>query len=403
MSAALSEHRDRQRITSRGWDPTLQGLGAGNLSADMLMAGLRVPYHPTGITGDPVLVTQRYLFQLCSIGIGDGLWLTSLGQLSVLGSEQYSGGGSPVPPVFPNVIQQTSSTFRFADCLPIRWGVRRVRKPRELRSGMTALSTNSFSCGWTDNSGLIFETATFGLLNLDWKGTPDNYLTVQGYTAPGGGGVFPGEPVGGDLGCFDSPGLPLGPRRGQVVLRAGVGQARRAAGVLRARGSDRAEQPRDHPGAGGVSAAHHGDARERVHRRLALHHPVLRGRLDAGREARHRRRPGRQAGARMATVTCKYKINATGTRTAAQLSVLMDAVSVPIPADFYALTGATLISDTTAVLGNQAIRTVVFGDVSAEFLQNFPSNPLDPFFGLLKGPIDAAVNCTCIESLPVAA
>jgi hypothetical protein len=209
IAAALQEHRSRQRVSSRGFDPLLNGIGLpGNPSADLLAAGLRVPYAPTSDFTREALV-QRYLFQLCTIGIGDGLWLTDLGQLSVLGSEQMSGttGGdapSPTNPIFPNVIEQTSAAFRFADCHPIRWGVRRVRKPRTVWSGQSALSTNSFSWRWTDGSGLIFETATFNPANLDWKGTPDNYLTLAGYTAPGGGGVFPGEPVGGDLGSFDS-------------------------------------------------------------------------------------------------------------------------------------------------------------------------------------------------------
>ncbi|HXB28142.1 MAG TPA: hypothetical protein VNV25_25655 [Gemmatimonadaceae bacterium] len=213
MGAALAEHRTRQRVSSRGFDPLLGGIGLlGNPSADLLAAGLRVPYQYTGAFRSTVPgggLVQRYLFQLCSIGIGSGLWLTDLGQMSVLGSEQMSGttGGdapSPTNPIFPNVIEQTSAAFRFADCHPIRWGVRRVHKPRALLSGQDPLSTSSFSRGWTDNSGLIFETAAFPKANLDWKGTPDNYLTLAGYTAPGGGGIFPGEPVGGELGCFDS-------------------------------------------------------------------------------------------------------------------------------------------------------------------------------------------------------
>ena len=218
MSAALSEHRTRQRISSRGWDPTLQGLGAaGNLSADMLMAGLRVPYVATGTRGLFGGAVQRYLFQLATIGIGSGLWLTDIGQLSVLGSEQTAATGDfgPIPPVFPNVIEQTSSAFRFADCLPIRWGVRRVHRPRN--PTVDVLSTNSFVRGWSDNPALIFETAAFNAGDLDYKGTPDNYLQLQGYGAPGGNGVFPGEPVGGDLGCFDSLDYPRG-RQGRKAF-----------------------------------------------------------------------------------------------------------------------------------------------------------------------------------------
>jgi hypothetical protein len=206
-ASPLRLHKTRQRISSRGYEPLLQGKGLpGNPGADMLAAGLRVPYNPTGQdTDEPPNTTQRYLCQLCSIGIGDGLLLTGLGQLSMLGSEQQVGG---VPPTFPNILEQTTANFRFSDCLPIRWGVRRVRKPNPQWTGMNPLSTNSFAWRWTDTSALIYETAKFTIGNLDWKGTPDNYLQLLAYTAPGGGGVFPGEPVGGDLGCFDSLDFP---------------------------------------------------------------------------------------------------------------------------------------------------------------------------------------------------
>jgi hypothetical protein len=133
------------------------------------------------------------------------LWLVGLGQLSVLGSEQRAGG---VPPTFPNVLEQTSSAFRFADCQPIRWGVRRVQKPRPQWTGQNVLSTNSFAWRWSENPAMIYETATFPGADLDWKGTPDNYLTLQNYGAPGGGGVLPGRSVGGTLGSFDSLDFP---------------------------------------------------------------------------------------------------------------------------------------------------------------------------------------------------
>ncbi|MDE2022193.1 MAG: hypothetical protein KGI71_04785 [Patescibacteria group bacterium] len=201
MDGGLHQHRSRQRISSRGFDPLLGGIGLpGSPGADMLATGLRVPYAVTG-GGGLAPVVERYLFQLATIGIGEGLWLTGLGQLSVLGSEQGVGIDPVLPPIFPNVIEQTSSAFRFADCHPIRWGVRRVRKPRA--RAVNVLTTDSFSFRWTDNPGLVYETAAFPAAHLDWKGTPDNYLALNGYTAPYGG-VFPGEPVGGDLGCFDS-------------------------------------------------------------------------------------------------------------------------------------------------------------------------------------------------------
>lgn len=205
MDGGLHQHRSRQRISSRGFDPLLNGIGLpGTPSADMLASGLRVPYAPTGGVA-PTLV-QQFLFQLCSIGIGDGLWLTNLGQLSVLGSEQPVIGDTPNP-IFPNVIEQTSAAFRFADCHPIRWGVRRVPKPRTQWAAQNVLSADSFCWRWSDNPALLFETAIFPPTNLNLNGTPDNYLALTSYTSPGGG-VFPGEPVGGDLGCFDSLDFP---------------------------------------------------------------------------------------------------------------------------------------------------------------------------------------------------
>lgn len=103
------------------------------------------------------------------------------------------------------------------------------------------------------------------------------------------------------------------------------------------------------------------------------------------------------------SVTCVYSINPTGQKTAAQLVTVMQASRVPIPADFFTLTGATLTSDVSAVAGTQAVRTVVFNVTSLQFGLQFPNSAIGPFYGLLVAPIAAAVNCTVVESLPLAA
>jgi hypothetical protein len=220
MSVAFSQRqraRSRVRVSSRGFDPTLCGIdaGPGNLGGDLLAAGLRVPYNPTGAVSQEIgyAITQPYLFQLATIGVGAGLWVTGLGQLSILGLEQLTGttgGDEPVPgpPVFPNVIQQQTAAFRFADCRPIRWGLRQVRKPTPPWTGNNVLSTSGFAWRWSENPALVYETATFPAGNLNWKGTPDNYLTLETYFAPCQANKFPGRPVGGDLGDFESIDFP---------------------------------------------------------------------------------------------------------------------------------------------------------------------------------------------------
>jgi hypothetical protein len=205
--------RSRVRVSSRGFDPTLCGVGAGpgNLGGDLLTAGLRVPYGPTGsVSGDVApIITQPYLFQLATVGVGAGLWLTGLGLLSMLGLEQPTVTDEvSAPPIFPNTIQQTTSAFRFADCRPVRWGLRQVRKPVPPWTGNNTLSSSSFAWRWSENPALVYETATFPAANLNWKGTPDNYLTLTSYTAPCQPNTFPGRPIGGDLGDFSGLDFP---------------------------------------------------------------------------------------------------------------------------------------------------------------------------------------------------
>jgi len=100
-------------------------------------------------------------------------------------------------------------------------------------------------------------------------------------------------------------------------------------------------------------------------------------------------------------VTCKYTINAAGQMTPAQLAVAMSAANIPIPPEFYALTGATLTSDVSAAGVGLATRTIVFDITSLQFQEQFIDDSLGPFWGLMTLPIGAYVNAPVIETAPV--
>lgn len=208
MVAALDQRkrlRSRSRAMSRGWDPVLTGIAIGAGGLDFLQSGLRVPYAPTLASGEERnQIVSPYLFNLCTVGIAGGLWVTGIGLLSVLGEEQGNGATASLPPIFPNVLQQQTANWHFPDCAPIHWGLRQVRKPTYPWAGRNVLNTNSFAWRYSDNPALLYETSTFPPANLDRNGHPDNYLALITYTPPAAPYVFPGRPVGGDLGCFDS-------------------------------------------------------------------------------------------------------------------------------------------------------------------------------------------------------
>ena len=103
------------------------------------------------------------------------------------------------------------------------------------------------------------------------------------------------------------------------------------------------------------------------------------------------------------TVTCVYTINCYGQRTPGQTQTDMNSTNVPVPPEFYTLTGATLGSDTTDFSGQSAIRTIVFVVSGAKFQANFPVDQLSPFYGLMAGPIQAYCNQKVVESQPVGA
>ena len=106
------------------------------------------------------------------------------------------------------------------------------------------------------------------------------------------------------------------------------------------------------------------------------------------------------------TVTCVYTIQCYGQRTPKQTRTDMNSTNVPVPPEFYTLTGATLAgggSDTTTISGQSAIRTIVFVVSGAKFQANFPVDQLSPFYGLMAGPIQAYCNQKVVESQPVGA
>lgn len=103
------------------------------------------------------------------------------------------------------------------------------------------------------------------------------------------------------------------------------------------------------------------------------------------------------------TVTCVYTINCYGQRTPGQTQTDMNSTNVPVPPEFYTLTGAAIDSDTVAVSGQTAVRTIVFFVDGAQFEAQFPNDELSPFYGLMTGPIQAYCNQRVIESQPVGA
>ena len=105
----------------------------------------------------------------------------------------------------------------------------------------------------------------------------------------------------------------------------------------------------------------------------------------------------------VSTVTCVYTINTYGQRTPAQTEVDMSQANVPVNADFMAMIGVSITSDTTATAGQSAVRTIVFDVAAGKFQTSFPVDQLSPFYGLMTGPIEAYTNQKVVESLPVGA
>jgi hypothetical protein len=203
--------RTRQRVSSYGFDPILCGIaGPAYPVASLIQAGLRVPPMPTGIANDEEgNLVQQYWFQAATLKLSPGrcVRITRIGQLVVLGNIQGSGDENVFPPFYANVLNQVTPTWKFPDVLPIQWGLRFVRQPPTIPLALqNPLSTDSFCYQWSDGPACIFNDAVFLNTDLNWNGTPSNYLSLIGYTAPFQGG-FPGEPIG-EFGHFQSLDFP---------------------------------------------------------------------------------------------------------------------------------------------------------------------------------------------------
>jgi hypothetical protein len=197
------EDRPRRRVgtSSYGFDPTLCGLGSDPYGS-LNQSRIRVPPNPsTGGAGE-VPAQPAFMFQLCTVGLPNRCCrLMQVRQILELGEDTNAG----TPPVYPLIKRVGRSgagnpAFRFPDGY-VSWHVRLVRQiPVIPWSSQSVLSTDSFMWRWSASPALVFETATFPAADLDWRGHPDNYLTLNGYTPPWGGQPL-GENVG-DLGTF---------------------------------------------------------------------------------------------------------------------------------------------------------------------------------------------------------
>jgi hypothetical protein len=106
----------------------------------------------------------------------------------------------------------------------------------------------------------------------------------------------------------------------------------------------------------------------------------------------------------MATCTLQYAVNATGIRSLAQIAGVM--ASAPRPSWITAVTGATFVSDATAIVGSQVVRTIVYDVSTPIFEVRFPgtlASKAAPFFGLMTGILRAALNQPVIEAEPAVA
>ena len=106
------------------------------------------------------------------------------------------------------------------------------------------------------------------------------------------------------------------------------------------------------------------------------------------------------------TVTCVYTINCVGQTNATDMATRMSKTFVPVPPEFFTLTGATFVGgggDNVGTSGNQAVRTIIFVVNTAQFEAQFPNDEISPFLGLMTAAIEAACNAPVVESQPVGA
>lgn len=189
--------RRRFEIAAYGWDPAFQGFASGP-DGRALFHGLRIPLATTVSllkTGDGTSIgstAQRYLFQLCTykLAAGQCVNITSIKTGVTIGQDL----ASPTPPMYPNEYLVSSPLWHFVDG-DVIFGLRMIRNPPALEPSGNKLTSNSLAYRWSEAPALIWEVSGFPAANLDAAGNPDNYLSINKYTAPFAGG-FPGTALG---------------------------------------------------------------------------------------------------------------------------------------------------------------------------------------------------------------
>jgi hypothetical protein len=101
------------------------------------------------------------------------------------------------------------------------------------------------------------------------------------------------------------------------------------------------------------------------------------------------------------TATLQYTATATGPTVPANLETAMAAVELDESA-IETVTGCTLTSDVTTLVGSVATRTIIFGINNATFQGNFPAgtDQASPFRALYGSVLSAALACPVTE-IPV--
>ncbi|MHB8563332.1 MAG: hypothetical protein ACYDDA_05170 [Acidiferrobacteraceae bacterium] len=201
MLASLAcQPRSRFEVATYGFDPDLCGIGS-DPNGSLTQAGLRVPKAPSGPAGGGAgVIGARYLFQCCTVRLPPNrpLWLVGMAELLTM-YEDTADGTPPIQPVEKLIGRSGSGDprYHFVDAT-VSFHLRHVRSvPYPLWANQNVLTSQSFVWRWSDSPALVFETATFAAGDLNYNGTPDNYLTLTGYTPP-----WNGQPPGVDVGGF---------------------------------------------------------------------------------------------------------------------------------------------------------------------------------------------------------
>lgn len=180
---ALLRPRRRVELVSTGIDEALQNLG-GDPYGGTTWAGLRVPAFVT------VGPTHRYLFQLASLSVGEGInvWVRGFRHGWSMGLAQ-SG---------PRVIEQWVEQPMFkGPNFNVSWHLRVLGpdEPPLLTPGAGPVQPplRNFPFQNSSGPGLLYQTATVAAGGF--------YTALSAYTPPYGGRPL-GEPLTGELGTF---------------------------------------------------------------------------------------------------------------------------------------------------------------------------------------------------------